>query len=473
MAGILLSATVSANAQNDQSFVDFYKQRAREFKDWRMKANQEFADYLAAAWQEFMVNRGRPDPIGPVADEPEYYELKGVMPLPHGVPSSGMMFTPVVLQLPAVVADFNGGNAVTVDFYGIVESIPFSSEMRLPRIMATEQDASNGWKHLSQADFMPTVNALNEIVEEYALSDWALCTIIKKMTDALYIDEYVNEKVLTQMFLLSQLQYKVRIGSSGGELLLLLPFDSPIYQVSYITDNNEDFYIFSYSRLNSQNPLYSFSEDFSAADRELSLVIDKPMSVSYDYYRVRTMERWAKYLEDEVKVPLNYPAVQFTLNYPQSDLLTYHKSAIDPELEKAVFTVLRYKIIKDGMDPLEAVSFILTLIQYGFDYKTDYEMFGRSKPLFVEESFYYGANNCKDRVLVFSWLVQDLLGLDVVMFCYDGHVACGVAFQDDVAGDAFNVDGVRYVMCDPTYIGAPVGATMTKFRGVLPQVVRL
>jgi hypothetical protein len=309
--------------------------------------------------------------------------------------------------------------------------------------------------------------------EKYSLSDWALYTAVKKYTDAVYIEEYVNEKVLTQMFLLNQMQYKARVGSSGGNLILLLPFTGPIYQVSYITDGDEDFYIFSYTRLNNQDPLYTFSSDFSAADRKMDLVIDRQMVVDLDYYRLKTLPEWSAILGEEVKVPLNVPCVKFSLDYPQSDLLMYHKSAVDPALQKAVFTQVKYKILKDSMNPEEAVAFILGLIQKGFEYKTDYEMFGRSKPLFVEESFYYGANNCKDRVLLFSWLVKDLLGMDVAMFCYKGHVACGVVFPEEVTGDSFTFEGRRYVMCDPTYIGAPIGATMPKYRDVEPQIVRL
>lgn len=471
---IVLSAVVlPGQAQND-SFLDFYRQRTQEFKDWRSKANSEFTEYLAAAWQEFMVQRGKEDPIGPVAEEPVYYNPQEHQSASHGLPASGRMAVPaVVAPVPAVAAEYAGNGMVSIDFFGLQESVPFAENMRLPRIMASEQDASKGWNVLSQSDFMPAVEAFQDMRDKHALSDWALYTAVKKYTDAVYIEEYVNEKVLTQMFILSQMQYKARVGSSGGELILLLPFTAPIYQVSYISDGDEDFYIFSYSRLNSQDPLYTFSDDFSGADRKLDLVIDKQMVVDYDYYRLKTLASWAQYVDEEVKVPLNIPCVKFTLDYPQSDLLIYHRSAVDPELQKAVFTQVRYKILKDGMNELEAVGFVLTLIQRGFDYKTDYEMFGRSKPLFVEESFYYGANNCKDRVLLFSWLVKDLLGLDVAMFCYKGHVACGVALPGEVTGDGYDFEGRRYVMCDPTYIGAPVGATMPKYRDVQPQIILL
>lgn len=476
LIALALGSSAVARAQNDESFLEFYKQRNQEFKDWRSKANSEFSQYLAAAWEEFLVKRGKEDPIGPVSDEPVFYdpaEAAAASSLP-GLPCPGFMTAPVVpVPVPAVAAVYSGGESVTVDFFGISADIPFPESMRLPRIQATEQDASSGWKFLSDSDFMSTVDALTDFQKEHSISDWALYTMIKKLTDAVYIEEYVNEKVLTQMFLLCQMQYKARVGSSGGELILLLPFTAPIYQVSYITANDEDYYIYSYSRLNSQNPLYTFSNDFSAADRKLDLVIDSQLRVGYDFYQVKTLPVWAQYVGEDVKVPLNIPCVKFTLDYPQSDLLTYHRSAVDPELTKAVFTVVKYKILKDSMSPEQAVSFVLTLIQRGFDYKTDYEMFGRAKPLFVEESFFYGSNNCKDRVLLFSWIVKDLLGLDVAMFCYKGHVACGVVLPAGVKGDGFDFEGDRYVMCDPTYIGAPIGATMPKYRGVQPQIIKL
>lgn len=472
---LFLCSSAVTMAQDDESFLEFYRQRTRELNEWRSRANAEFSQYLAAAWEEFLVNRGKTDPIGPVPDEPVFYDPSEATAASfHGLPCPGFMAEPVLpVSVPAIAAGYAGEGSVAVDFFGISALIPFSESMRLPRLQATEQDVSAGWRHLSDADFMPTVEALEDFRREHSVSDWALYTMIRKLTDAVYIEEYTNEKVLTQMFLLSQMQYKSKVGSSGGELILLLPFTSTIYQVSYITANGEDYYIFSYSRLNSRDPLYTFSNDFSAADRSIDLVIDSQMKVESSLYQLKSMPVWTQYVGEDVNVPLNLPCVRFSLDYPQSDLLTYHRSAVDRELTKAVFARVKYKILKEGMDSVQAVSFVLELIQRGFGYKTDYEMFGRAKPLFIEESFFYGSNNCKDRVLLFSWLVRDLLGLDAVMFCYQGHVACGVALPDSVKGDSYTYGGTRYVMCDPTYIGAPVGATMPRYRGVQPQIVAL
>ncbi len=468
-----IGVAISGQAQTNDEFKEFYRQRNQEFKDWRAKANAEFSEYLAKAWEEFLVMRGKEDPIGLLPDRPEYYDLEDAQGFPHGLPMDIFPAVSAHRCLPAVEATSVSDGQVNVDFFGIQTPIPVADNMRLSRIKAEEQAVSQGWKYLSESDYMPTIEALRDAKERYSLSDWALYTAIKKLTDAMYIEEYVNEKILTQMFLLCQMQYKVRIGSTSNELIILLPFQSPVYQVSYISDNGDDFYIFSYSKLNSGDPVYTFTNDFSVAEKKLDLVVDRQIKVGYDFYQLKSMTKWSSIFGEDIVIPINTPSVKFYIDYPQSDLITYHKSNVDEELRNDVFKAVRYKVLKDGMDEYQAVSFVLNLIQKGFDYKTDYEMFGKAKPLFVEESFFYGSNNCKDRVLIFSWLVRDLLGLDVVMFSYKGHVSCGVNFPNQIKGDSFEYEGKTYVMCDPTYIGAPIGATMPKYRNVQPEIVKL
>lgn len=470
---ILTCLSLTMSAQTEDSFRDFYRQRNEEFKDWRAKANAEFTEYLAAAWEEFLLMRGKEDPIGQLPDKPTYYNPEDAEGGVHGLPIGEFMSVPAPKMLPAISATYSTPNQVDVDFFGVHTMIPFSENMKLPRLKAEEKAVSQGWEFLSKSDYMQTVDALKSAKSIYSLSDWALYTAIKKLTDAIYIEEYVNEKILTQMFLLCQLEYKVRVGSCDNELIILLPFQSTIYQVPYVAGEDDDFYVFSYSRLNDNSPIYTFTEDFSAAEKKIDLVVDNQLKVAFDLYQDKDLSKWTSIIGEDIVVPINLPSVKFYLDYPQSDLMTYHKSGVDTELKKAVFKPVRYKILKDEMNEQQAVTFVLNLIQKGFAYKTDYEMFGRGKPLFIEESFYYGSNNCKDRVLIFSWIVKDLLGLDVVLFRYQGHVACGVHLPDDVKGDSFTYEGRRYVMCDPTYIGAPIGATMTKYRGVEPEIIKL
>lgn len=73
--------------------------------------------------------------------------------------------------------------------------------------------------------------------------------------------------------------------------------------------------------------------------------------------------------------------------------------------------------------------------------------------------------------------MRDLIGLDAVLIYYPGHLATAVKFNQSVSGDYIIYGDSRYVVCDPTYINAPVGMTMpemdnsTSFVVVL-QVIR-
>ena len=75
--------------------------------------------------------------------------------------------------------------------------------------------------------------------------------------------------------------------------------------------------------------------------------------------------------------------------------------------------------------------------------------------------------------ILFSRLVRDLLGLKVLLVYYPGHLATAVCFTDNVTGDYISLNNQKYVVCDPTYIGAPVGATMPDMDNSSAKVILL
>jgi len=50
-----------------------------------------------------------------------------------------------------------------------------------------------------------------------------------------------------------------------------------------------------------------------------------------------------------------------------------------------------------------------------------------------------------------------------VLVDYPGHLAAAVHFDEDVIGSSLMYNGKRYVICDPSYIGAPIGLEMPDF----------
>lgn len=125
-----------------------------------------------------------------------------------------------------------------------------------------------------------------------------------------------------------------------------------------------------------------------------------------------------------------------------------------------------------GRNEADAANILINFVQTAFQYQTDGQQFGYEKPFFVEELFYYPYSDCEDRAMLFSYLVRKLLGLDVVLLDYPEHIATAVRFNGNVSGDYLMVNGQKYIVCDPTYIGASIGMTMPRYKTVSAKVLK-
>ena len=144
-------------------------------------------------------------------------------------------------------------------------------------------------------------------------------------------------------------------------------------------------------------------------------------------------------------------------------------------MEKSVKDMLYPPLKKTiaSMSEKEAVGIILNWVQTAFTYGYDSEIWGCDRAFFAQETLYYPYCDCEDRAILFSRLVRDLVGLDVVLLNYPGHLAAAVAFNDNVSGDYLTYKKRKYVVCDPTYINAGVGRTMPGMNNQEAQIIAL
>ena len=140
-------------------------------------------------------------------------------------------------------------------------------------------------------------------------------------------------------------------------------------------------------------------------------------------------------------------------------------------MKECLYPVLRKAI--EGKSQSEAANILINFVQTGFAYATDQDQFGYERPLFPDETFYYPFCDCEDRAILYSCLVRELLGLDAVLLNYPSHLATAVRFADNVSGDYLTIESEKYVICDPTYIGASIGMCMPDLKMVTPKVERI
>ena len=136
----------------------------------------------------------------------------------------------------------------------------------------------------------------------------------------------------------------------------------------------------------------------------------------------------------------------------------YANTQLEDGVKKMLYPALRDII--QGLSQQDAANVLINWVQTAFVYELDDKVWGHDRAFFAEESLYYPYCDCEDRSILFSRLIRDLLELDVVLVFYPGHLATAVHFTDDIKGDYIMVEGKKFLICDPTYIGAPIGLTM-------------
>lgn len=173
-----------------------------------------------------------------------------------------------------------------------------------------------------------------------------------------------------------------------------------------------------------------------------------------------------RYPEMSVRVSVNKNLLSFFNSYPTSEVggnfmtrwAMYANTPICKEAQNELYPQLKSHL--SGYSQLEAVERLLNWIQTAFVYEYDDKVWGGDRAFFPDETLYYPCCDCEDRSILFTRLVRDLLGLRCILIYYPGHLASAVNFTNPVNGDYINVNGNKFVVCDPTYIGASVGHTM-------------
>lgn len=467
-------------AQNDirAEYEAFKKQRTAEYKDFREKANAEFAEYLKQRWADYNADVAVPAPIPDVSPKPEIAkEVKPSQEVPQSLPEPENTVDVVKdmvvkeAQTPPRVSE----QVIVVDFFGDSLNVP-CNKGDLP-FMSTpnEQNFSSMWTTFSNVT-QPAVKFIEEYASSHNLNGWGSYQLAKRISEHAYADKKSNERIALQAYLLAQLKYRAQVGICGKDMVLLLPFKEAIYEVPYLTVDSQKYYIYSYGH-NGNAGYRTYNKKFEYADKILSASIDGKMKIGKA--KPMEFERLGAMLGQKLEVPVYMGNIALLYSYPLLDNITYYNQGVNKEFANAVLTPLREKI--KGKSDTEAVGYLLNFVQNGFGYVDDMVVFGHQKQLFIEESFFYGQNNCKDRVGVFSWLVRELVGLEVIGIRFQGnaasngigHITSAIAFKEDVAGDSYTYKNKRYVVCDPTYINAGVGQAMPSYKNSKGEILVL
>ena len=327
-----------------------------------------------------------------------------------------------------------------------------------------ENAIADAYEAMCKADYKALVDNCRKVKKELNLNDWGVFLFVREASKTLCTDE--NAAVVMQQFLLNELGYKSKMArrADRNQMLLFVAADCQVYGHPYFTKDGLNYYNLT---SNESCQFYMCQEDSPKAKSKLNMQVNHAPALNAGMVNSVHKNR-----SGSVAVSVDVPKslMEFYGSMPQCDYSVYVNAEVNPSVASKVLSTLAPLV--NGKGEAEAANLLINFVQTGFQYATDQEQFGYEKPFFVEELFYYPYCDCEDRSVLYSYLVRNLLKLDVVLLDYPNHIATAVCFNENVSGDFVTVGGKKYVVCDPTYIGASIGKAMPQFKNVAAKVLK-
>ena len=365
---------------------------------------------------------------------------------------------------------------VSVSLYGTLVSVAFPKEADLYLNSVDEMGIADLWEQIADtvvpSRFDITLTSCLKHREDMNLCDWAYLQLVQSVAQRRYGD--TNEATIFASYIMAQSGYKIRLAYTEAYVYMLFASHHEIYRMSRYLLDGEYYY-----RVGGRGEHTCYISDVGYdKEQKLSLCITKEQMIDYelsDTISITSSMGWT------LNFQTNMNLISFYEDYPTGNLFggeEYSKwlVGVNTPLDAVTKSTL-YPQLKDSTHNLthwEAVSNILNLVQTGFTYALDNEEWGGDRIFFADETLYYPKSDCEDRAILFSILVRDILGLDVILIYYDNpaHLAVAVHFpEEEKEGVYFTYNDKRYILCDPTYQGAPIGKEMPYYELVQGRII--
>ena len=377
-----------------------------------------------------------------------------------------------------------GDNTVKFTLYGTDMQVHFDVSKRVAVKDGGKEECNKCLKWI-EASTKETLEDCQRIKQELHLSDWAYLRMLDRFAIASL--DSTNEAVLLMYSLLTQSGYGALINAvSSGKLLLSYQSDAFVYNKVFYNYNDKNYYLYGDS--------ISMDDTFIRVAKEgkpIDFRYQGEMKLAYKATKPRTIRSTKNpdfiFTFQMNKNYVNYyydvPYVSYNGNF-MTRWATLANYPLDQQLKDSLVTPMKKKL--EGLSQKDAVQQILWWIHGNIDleretpnqdtflFAYDEDVWGQDFAFCAEETLYYPYCDSEDRAILLSRLVRDVVGLDVILVYYPGHLATAVCFtEENVKGDYYMINGHRFIICDPTYIGSNVGEEMPPMQGLERTVILL
>lgn len=370
---------------------------------------------------------------------------------------------------PSTMARTNS-RRIEAEFLG--ERIPVQSEV-LPQLGLargiTESKVTAAYRLLSQQPVPVLLSDLKHEADARRLNDWGYLQWVHAVTGTMYRSDPAARNLATA-WIMQQSGYKATVSYSNRQINLLVATQQKLYGHSFLNVSGNRMYVVNpLGRAPEVQAAYLFEPVASRRGRALDMrisqapnlsgtVVQRPMAFKYNGQRYRG------------SIAVNKRVAAFYYRYPLVDWSVYIAAPISREALASITTFLREPLSRvqprrGWTRQMEQANVILHFIQGAFPYRSDGEAIGEEHYAFAEEMLALPYSDCEDRSALYVTLVRELLHLEAVGLLFPGHAAAGVNFGRNAPGASVTLGNSKFIVCDPSYIGADIGRVIPQVEG--------
>ncbi|MDD2652382.1 MAG: hypothetical protein PHX44_04945 [Sulfurimonas sp.] len=444
-----------------QSFKDFKKAQAESFKSYKDERDNAFEKYLKQEWKAF--NEQKPTPL---YEEPKPLNITPIAPQVQN-PVGPKIYLQVkedanesvIVEIkPQIIKQ----KALSFDFFGTKMSFELSESLKKSNFYPQNQSGiTNFFSAAASSDYETLVADIQAAAKEMGLNDWGVYLLVTKISQTAASNS--DNTNLLSWFLLNKLGYAVKIGLANGHTVLMHYAQKSIYATPRYSFGNKNYYVVANYAKGGVGRIFSYDQEYPNATKELDLSLEMLPRFAQNIQK-KSLKFSLQGENYNVLFSYNKNLIDFMATYPQADYETFFNAP----LERATLSDLSiaFKEYISGKKASNAINFVLHFVQSAFVYQQDNEQFSREKVMFAQETLYYDKSDCEDRAILFSSLVKEFFGINVVGVKYKDHMA--TALYIPLEGDSVSIKSKRFVVADPTYVNATLGMSMPKYKDKKP-----
>jgi hypothetical protein len=518
LTALIISIT-SFTAFAVDSFEDYLKQQMNDYNTYLEKIDREFTSFLKQKWEPYdakkpkklldepkpvdipvakpekkpepIVLKPKPEPKEEPVAEKEPVKMPAPVPVPEVKPEPQPDITKEPVPAPPVVKEpvpvepapqepvvkepeptfkpSGSAKGLALSFYGVELDVPFDKKLKTPVAKPlSSKTIAKWWEDVASSDYKKTLIYMKKTAADMNLGDWGYVNLIERFSAKLLGD--VPERKMLVWFYMNKGGYNAKLGyTDDGRTKVMSPTDKELYGVPYYTFSGERYYVIDiFGKKEETEPLYTYQGSYPDAKDIIKLShMAYPKLGFAGFARELTFD--IEGTKHKINAIANRYSIAYLNNFPQADLPVYTGAKTPEWIDQTILPEIKKLTL--GKNAKEAVDIILRFVQTAFEYKTDDQQFGREKFFFAEETIYYPYSDCEDRSVLFAFLVRKVLGLDVVMLDFPGHIATAVNLGKYNTGAVLMYNGEKYTVADPTYINATAGMVMPQFKNSSPEII--